>query len=233
MARKNSGKSKLPPGEEKKLRAMMKDVDGEDKFPFQDLLERNQKGELALPKDIGDRLRFMEGHLVHPDYKRYRHIVVWTFTMMGLPIMEIMKRLNRTERTVHRWRKEAREYFKDAFTNMDVAELHADRMTRLTIARERLWQILARQNISPHEAATIVASMVGVDKLEDRILKQSGYYEVFNLKAAGNEDAESKADEFRKELDEAFMDDTSLAIEADVDEDDWEDDDDDKAVDNV
>ena len=202
--------SSLPPSEEKKLLAMMA---GGDKFPFIEELKQNEKGELVLPKDIGDRLKFMESRMVHPDYKRFRHVVVHTFALMGLPIMETMRRLNVTERTLYRWRKEARDYFKDLFTNTDVTEIHANRMARITIMQERLWQVLVRQNISPHEVATIVASMVGVDKLEDRILKQAGYYEIFGLGTAGKADAESKAEDFRRDLDAAFMDDTPLLIE--------------------
>ena len=69
------------------------------------------------------------------------------------------------------------------------------------------------RGVSAREVATLVTAMVQVDKLEDRILQHSGYYDVFNIKGVGQEDAEGRASDFRRNLREAFEEDGPLTIE--------------------
>lgn len=84
----------------------------------------------SLPEDVGKRLRFMEGRFRDTAYKPFRHALIFTYRSMGLPIAEIMRRTNRSEATVHRWSVEAKDYFREVFNNLDVRDIHADRMGR-------------------------------------------------------------------------------------------------------
>ena len=169
-----------------------------------------------LPEDVGERLRFMEGRFRDEAYKPFRHALMFTYRSMGLPIAEIMRRTNRSAATVHRWSVEAKDYFREVFTNLDVRDIHADRMGRQQMLRERLTTKLMskgpkQQALTPREIAVLVTAMVQVDKLEDRILQHSGYYDVFDIKGVGEDDAEGRASDFRRNLREAFEGDGPMA----------------------
>ena len=89
-------------------------------FPHTETLASLYGGQ--LPKDVGERLRFMEGQFQDTAYKPFRHALIFTYRSMGLPIAEIMRRTNRSEATVHRWSAEAKEYFREVFVNLDVRD---------------------------------------------------------------------------------------------------------------
>ncbi len=182
-----------------------------DVFPHTETLASLYGGQ--LPKDVGERLRFMEGQFQDTAYKPFRHALIFTYRSMGLPIAEIMRRTNRSEATVHRWSAEAKEYFREVFVNLDVRDIHAERMARQQMLRERLTTRMMKKDISAREVATLVTAMVQIDKLEDKILQHSGYYDVFNIKGVGQEDAEGRASDFRRNLREAFEGDGPLTIE--------------------
>jgi hypothetical protein len=198
-----------------RVRTRERDPDA-DPFPFREELEQLYGGK--MPEDLGERLRFMEGHFNGDEWKPYRHALIYRYRSMGVPMPEIARRLNRSLATIFRWSVESREFYKEYFTTQDVRDIHAERMAQSKEQRERLNAVLHQKAKTPQEVAVVSTALTQLAKVEDQILKAAGYYEVFNVKGADDRSGGAdRAHEFRRDLEEAFTGDGPLTVDAEDD----------------
>ena len=160
-----------------------------------------------FPDDPVQALSFIENHFSEAAYRQHRHMLMDRLLRRGLGVPEIAVMFNKTERTIWRWKQEMTEWFAEAFTLMDVRQIHVERMRDFAQMRAALDEVLHSKTATPGEILEASRAKVRVHAMEDQVLRQAGYYRVFDVDKMRPEDAEGVADtdEFLTEMENALL----------------------------
>ena len=138
----------------------------------------------------------------------------------GKSVPEIAIMLRKGERTVWRWKSQLSEHHSQAFTLMDVREIHARRMADLYQAQCELDAIAYDMSLPAETRMTAFRTKLRVHAIHDQILRQAGYYRAFDLSRESSraESGERSAEAFVAMLEQAVFDVVELDTETEAEE---------------
>ncbi len=134
-----------------------------------------------FPTEPAAQLSFIHTHFSDRAHLGQRHALMDLLLRQGKSVPEIAIMLRKGERTIWRWKSELAEHHSQAFTLMDVREIHARRMADLYQAQCELDAIAYDRNMPVDARMTAFRTKVRVHAIHDQILRQAGYYRAFDL----------------------------------------------------
>lgn len=152
-------------------------------------------------------LLFMETHFSDRAHVEHRHRVLDRMLRAGKSIPEIAVIFDRCERTIWRWKDDMTAYFGEAFSMQDVRDIHVNRVRDFDAMFSECDQVIYQEGASKEEKLLAVRTKVRVHAMMDQVLRQAGYYRVFDVDKMRPEDQAGSRDTetFLNDLDTALL----------------------------
>lgn len=167
--------------------------------------ENFDEGNMPVQDDRA-MLLFMETHFSDRAYVEHRHQVLDRMFRAGKSVPEIAVIFDKSERTIWRWKDAMTAYFSESYSMQDVRDIHLNRVRDFDDLMSQCDEVRYADDATKEEKLSAARTKVRVHAMLDQVLRQAGYYRVFDVDKMRPEDQAGARDT------EGFIDDLEAAL---------------------